>query len=289
MSSIFSGVARRTGARGGKDQFAWENVASIKGGEKEFYLGQSLHCKPQGPFSRTADPEAGWWLNTSTEKKKSNKSKRSSEEERKAELKQIQEQEQILLRQQLGLAPKTTEVDNTRRLDKQDFQKLVERGQTGASRNSVVQSERIEGLGYAPFLGQNNQNISLFDGDAPVQIEAENAQNLTLDRNNTEDLRKSTKRRRYDSESDGEGEVERKRARKREQKLRKLEKKQEKKERKERKEKKGRKERKERKREKESRSRHRSRSRSRSPRRSHHRSSEHHSDRRSDRDRSHRR
>lgn len=122
----------RGGARGGKDQFKWEDVKGDK--YREFYLGQTTMTKPV------------WWTSAITQMQgvKGGPAPPSAAQ---AEREALKKQEQEALREALGLAPPSLR-GSTKSLEKHEMDELFKKGTT--EHDMYTSESRVAGLGYAP-------------------------------------------------------------------------------------------------------------------------------------------
>jgi len=117
-------MARR--ARGGRDQFSWEDVVNDRK-HRDNYLGHSLFSSNKASFNN-ARPNALWWT------------KQTSGTGVTAEA--LRQEEERLMLEELGVIPKTEEVIETQ-LDKGEIQRITERG-FGRDPGD----DRMSGLGF---------------------------------------------------------------------------------------------------------------------------------------------
>eukprot|EP00002_Diphylleia_rotans_P011621 TRINITY_DN2291_c0_g3_i2.p1 TRINITY_DN2291_c0_g3~~TRINITY_DN2291_c0_g3_i2.p1 ORF type:complete len:283 (-),score=77.58 TRINITY_DN2291_c0_g3_i2:349-1197(-) len=207
----------RGGVRGGRDQFSWDNVLQDK--YKECYLGHSLIGKKN------------IW----------DKSTPANVDDAKAELQKLREMEEQILKESLGLAPKSR-WESGKKLEKHEFEELTRKGVI--ERTDKEEADKMSGVGFssAPQMSKRsreaeaNKKASLDDyvhsariqsahahseGQGPAPDSAERKK-ITVERSSTKDKERSKE------------EKEMRKREKKEKKEKKREKKREKKERKER-------------------------------------------------------
>lgn len=134
--TMFIGSGKRSGTRGGADQFTWEKVKNDK--YKDFYLGHSLHTTTKPTFNNRK-PNPLWWTKTQG-------SAEEDEARRRAEIEAIKREEEQLHLEALGLAPRRRKAQENQ-LDSIEIQELTRRGNT---ERDAYDGERVAGLGYAP-------------------------------------------------------------------------------------------------------------------------------------------
>jgi len=118
----------RGGVRGGRDQFDWTDVVNDRK-HRDNYLGHSLHSSNKRSFNNP-NPNALWWTKGNTKNAQLDNKKIKDEEER-------------LMKEELGLIPKSEEV-STHGLEKDEFDRITERG-FSRDQNDV---DRVAGLGF---------------------------------------------------------------------------------------------------------------------------------------------
>lgn len=122
---------RTGGTRGGQDQFKWDDVKGDK--DRENYLGHSQ----MAPVGRWQNGKDIFWY----AKKQSDQASILQ-----AEINAIKERDDDLIRSALGLKKPRTDY-TSQSLGRDELKQLFSRGET---ERSVVDIERIEGLGAAP-------------------------------------------------------------------------------------------------------------------------------------------
>merc|ERR1711974_86944 len=125
LPMFIGGGSRRSGVRGGRDQFSWQDVANDK--YKEFYLGHSVKIQPR------------WWME---DKGSSSEAPQEITEE---ELKRIKAAERKAMLAALGAIEEEEEETST--LDKYEMKELFARGQM---ERDNLETERVAGLGSEP-------------------------------------------------------------------------------------------------------------------------------------------
>ena len=135
------GEAQRAGgARGGRDQFKWDDVREDK--HRENYLGHSVFAS-KGRWQNGKD--LGWYARGK---------KDEHLDELKEERRRIKEQEEDMMRQRLGLAPLKRKEATEVRLDQHEVKQLLQRGGKRDAENESAEKgderfdgERVGGLG----------------------------------------------------------------------------------------------------------------------------------------------
>ncbi|XP_019192236.1 PREDICTED: multiple myeloma tumor-associated protein 2 homolog [Ipomoea nil] len=128
----------RGGVRGGRDQFAWDDVKVDK--HRENYIGHSIKA-PVGRWQKGKD--LFWYA-------RDKKSQQSDMDAAKEEIQRIKEEEEQAMREALGLAPKRATQSQGNRLDKHEFSELVKRGSTAEDLGAGhAEAARVHGLGFS--------------------------------------------------------------------------------------------------------------------------------------------
>mmetsp|Transcript_34944 Transcript_34944/g.89398 ORF Transcript_34944/g.89398 Transcript_34944/m.89398 type:complete len:345 (+) Transcript_34944:218-1252(+) len=141
--SLYNGPPR-AGARGGKDQFNWENVKSDQ--FRENYLGHSVKASV-GRWQKGRD--ILWYT----------REKNEDESRLQDELAAVKEREEEMMLEALGMKPKRKKVVEMKsRLDASEMKTLLQRGGPEAAEGEAAaapnpadpEGEGVRGLGYAP-------------------------------------------------------------------------------------------------------------------------------------------
>mmetsp|Transcript_31266 Transcript_31266/g.56755 ORF Transcript_31266/g.56755 Transcript_31266/m.56755 type:complete len:425 (-) Transcript_31266:276-1550(-) len=153
--SIYNGPPR-PGARGGRDQFNWENVKADK--DREFYLGHSVKALT-GRWQKGRDV---YWYN----KEKSNR------QDMKSEIDAVKAREEQLMLEALGIKPKTISQFQNPRLTNNELNEIVngrknpdEVSQTEETKfheEHEGEAQRVKGLGYSKGCGVLTMNSGTF-------------------------------------------------------------------------------------------------------------------------------
>eukprot|EP01089_Gocevia_fonbrunei_P003010 TRINITY_DN1286_c0_g1_i2.p1 TRINITY_DN1286_c0_g1~~TRINITY_DN1286_c0_g1_i2.p1 ORF type:complete len:203 (+),score=56.06 TRINITY_DN1286_c0_g1_i2:101-709(+) len=199
--SMFVGAGRRGGTRGGADQFTWEDVKNDK--YKEFYLGHSLVTSSKPTFNNRK-PNPLWW---------GSKDKNQPQSDRKAELEEIKRQEEQLMKEALGLVPKSRA--SGRGLDPSEMQDLLKRGQ---SDNDAYDADRISGVGFGSHKTHEvNQKERLLERVVNMSKSQNDENNIDNERS-TKDTREDREWEVKDSNEDDKKSKKRKRKEKKKEK-----------------------------------------------------------------------
>ena len=132
-----SEAQRAGGARGGRDQFKWDDVREDK--DRELYLGHSVNAS-KGRWQKGKD--LSWYAR---ERKDENLSALAEEKRR------VKEQEEDMMRQRLGLAPLKRKEAKPVNLDQHEVKELLKGKQheeeSAEKGDARYDEERIGGIG----------------------------------------------------------------------------------------------------------------------------------------------
>ncbi|GIL88512.1 hypothetical protein Vretifemale_16487 [Volvox reticuliferus] len=133
--SLYNGPPR-PGARGGRDQFSWDNVKADK--DREYYLGHSVKALA-GRWQKGRDV---YWYTR----------EKSAQDSIQDEIQAVKKREEELMMEAMGLKPKTV-AKPAPKLDKHDLDELIngkqeEQEQPDAAAAAAQEADRIKGLGY---------------------------------------------------------------------------------------------------------------------------------------------
>ncbi|GLI70400.1 hypothetical protein VaNZ11_015184 [Volvox africanus] len=138
--SLYNGPPR-PGARGGRDQFSWDNVKADK--DREYYLGHSVKALA-GRWQKGRDV---YWYTR----------EKSGQDSIQDEIQAVKRREDELMMEAMGLKPKTV-AKPAPKLDKHDLDELIkgkqdEQEQPDDAAAAVQEADRIKGLGYVAGTG----------------------------------------------------------------------------------------------------------------------------------------
>jgi len=137
---MFAGCGQRGGTRGGKDHFTWDDVKGDK--YKEFYLGHSVFTSDRRTFNNP-NPNPLWWMKGA----EGSQPKRPEKNQVKDEIAMIKAEEERMRLEELGLLPKKAH-NQVNQLDKEEYSKLIKRGETSRDMYDVGVDDKISGIGF---------------------------------------------------------------------------------------------------------------------------------------------
>merc|ERR1711988_478532 len=144
VKMMFVGAGRRSGTRGGRDRFDWDDVIADK--YRECYIGQSLAVQPNWWYDKRFQATGGKPTEKAEETKLPKGTAGSAIEntQTKEELDQIKQHEKALMAEALGLAPPKDHRPR-KELKSHELKEIFKRGQD--ERDEVLDIERVSGLG----------------------------------------------------------------------------------------------------------------------------------------------
>ncbi|MEW5318936.1 MAG: hypothetical protein WDW38_010118 [Sanguina aurantia] len=136
--SLYNGPVR-AGARGGANQFSWDNVQASA--DKSYFLGHSTKVTT-GRWQQGRD--ILWYTRDPNQK----------EAALKEELAAVKQKEEDAMMEALGLKPKVARIEDQPKLGKKELESLLKRGVGGAAGTDTAaaagsDADRIKGLGFA--------------------------------------------------------------------------------------------------------------------------------------------
>merc|ERR1711988_299662 len=144
VKMMFVGAGRRSGTRGGRDRFDWDDVIADK--YRECYIGQSLAVQPNWWYDKRFQATGGKPTEKAEETKLPKGTAGSAIEntQTKEELDLIKQHEKALMAEALGLAPPKDHRPR-KELKSHELKEIFKRGQD--ERDEVLDIERVSGLG----------------------------------------------------------------------------------------------------------------------------------------------
>ncbi|GFR51161.1 hypothetical protein Agub_g13517, partial [Astrephomene gubernaculifera] len=145
LMSLYNGPPR-PGARGGRDQFSWDNVKADK--DREYYLGHSVKALA-GRWQKGRDV---YWYTR----------EKSGQDTLQDEIQAVKQREEELMLEALGLKPKSAAVKPAPQLDKHELDELIRGkpqeegggmeggggGAEGGGGAGAQEADRVKGLGF---------------------------------------------------------------------------------------------------------------------------------------------
>merc|ERR1711988_1353453 len=144
VKMMFVGAGRRSGTRGGRDRFDWDDVIADK--YRECYIGQSLAVQPNWWYDKRFQATGGKPTEKAEETKLPKGTAGSAIENTQTteELDLIKQHEKALMAEALGLAPPKDHRPR-KELKSHELKEIFKRGQD--ERDEVLDIERVSGLG----------------------------------------------------------------------------------------------------------------------------------------------